>query len=252
MEISNFRIPDPVVNSIGAALEVTGEVGFEKILFTAAGQDGSADRVNKRGVSASKKAFQRLRQGTQNRQSPQGPEGPLVIWAVAAIQKKNRRQRTVYELTDGKPGRGSLAVAKTALIVVLSGLRHQEKMTCQPFQTDIFREIRQCFPDSGYLARIIKKQAAVCCLGKCLLGHGQPLFGTQASVFRAGDLPEKLSRAQNAAARTSYGQLIWPLKPPKLTRQLCVSAFKQESRTAIDLILTGQKNTEARLKIVIL
>ena len=46
MEISNFRIPDPVVNSIGAALEVTGEVGFEKILFTAAGQDGSADRVN--------------------------------------------------------------------------------------------------------------------------------------------------------------------------------------------------------------
>ena len=109
-------------------------------------------------------------------QGPEGAEAPLVVRLVDAVQEKNDLHGALYELKHRQLGSAGLSAAEAALIIILSGLGHQEQVPRQLLPAYVLRKGRQPAPDLCHLAEIVEEQDPVYRLSQRLFRRPEPLF----------------------------------------------------------------------------
>ena len=144
VHIAELRIFDAAVDGIGLALQFAASERSQPLRSQLI-DDPGGERFNQRGffhhgirvVSAAQQKLQRGIEIREKLQFPHGAKHPFVIKLITAVQKKNDRNAAPDKFCHSQLRGSRLPVVQTAKIIVLSGLRHKQKVTGQTLAISI-------------------------------------------------------------------------------------------------------------------
>ena len=151
---------------------------------------------------------------------------------------------------ERKPRSTLLSVRKASFIIVLSGLRHNERTRRNFFASDILRHsVQNRLSDFRKFAERIGKHFSIRRFGKIKGRCIQPVLPFLRRAFPAGISRIEFRYGMHTPFSGAHGAALLQSNPAEFRRKRCIGAKQAETEKA--LILLGYPKTEARCEIMV-